>query len=379
MSRDQFLEGMSHAACTVSVITTDGDHGKEGVTVSAMCSVSADPPSLLVCVHHQSRACEALRNNGVMCVNVLGDDQSHVSDTFAGRIPTEDGDHFSCAAWDTGETGAPMLENALVNFDCEIDEHFQFGSHYIFIGKTQGIRYREKGRALVYANRAYGKTVDLDNFISGADSSESDEANTLRVGCYSTLGPYFMPKLMAEFLQKQRVDFQLFEGSQPELINGLNEGRLDIALMYDFEESESFDCQLMQAVVPHVVLPAAHPLTELNEISLHDLAAEPMVLLDIAPSRDYFTQVFKDHGLTPNIAYWSPSFETVRGMVGNGLGYSLLASKPANSMSYDGSALTTRPLIETTTNGEIWLVSPKQERSAVVSDFAAFTQQWFSA
>ena len=61
MIRDNFLQGMAHAASTVSVITTDGAHGREGVTVSAMCSVSADPPSLLVCVHHLSKACEALQ------------------------------------------------------------------------------------------------------------------------------------------------------------------------------------------------------------------------------------------------------------------------------------------------------------------------------
>ncbi len=377
MSRDDFLEGMSHAACTVSVITTDGKHGKEGVTVSAMCSVSADPPSLLVCVHHQSKACEALRNNGVMCVNVLGDDQSHVSDTFAGRIKREDGDHFGCAQWHKGETGAPMLENALVNFDCNISEHFQFGSHYIFIGEAQGIRYRDKGRALVYANRAYGKTVDLESFISGAEGKQSAE-NTLRVGCYSTLGPYFMPKLMAEFLQKHKVNFQLFEGTQPELIDRLNQGHLDIALMYDFPQSEAYECTVLQSVTPHVVLPAAHPLTKQSVISLHTLAKEPMILLDIAPSREYFTQVFKDHGLEPNIAFWSPSFETVRGMVGNGLGYSLLASKPANSMSYDGSAIKTRPLQESTTHGEIWLVAPKGEKqSEAAKQFNQFSKNWF--
>ena len=52
--RDRFFEGMSHAASTVNIVTTGGHRGRGGVTVSAMCSVSADPPSLLLCVHHQS-------------------------------------------------------------------------------------------------------------------------------------------------------------------------------------------------------------------------------------------------------------------------------------------------------------------------------------
>ena len=88
MLRDRYLEAMSEAAATVSVVTTDGPAGRAGVTVSAMCSVSADPPTILVCVHHLSPACEAIRENGAFCVNVLGDGQSAISDTFAGRSTT---------------------------------------------------------------------------------------------------------------------------------------------------------------------------------------------------------------------------------------------------------------------------------------------------
>src|SRR5277367_7027258 len=85
--RQRFLSGMSHAACTVNVVTTDGVAGRHGVTVSAMVSVSADTPqpTLLVCIHHLSPVVTALLENGVFCVNVLRDDQAHISDNFAGR------------------------------------------------------------------------------------------------------------------------------------------------------------------------------------------------------------------------------------------------------------------------------------------------------
>src|SRR6202789_4634791 len=80
--RQQFLHGMSHAACTVNVVTTDGVAGRHGGTVSRMVSVSADTPqpTLLVCIHHLSPVAEALLKNGVFCVNVLRDDQAHISD-----------------------------------------------------------------------------------------------------------------------------------------------------------------------------------------------------------------------------------------------------------------------------------------------------------
>src|ERR1700677_1056122 len=85
--RQRFLNGMSHAACTVNVVTTDGRAGRHGVTVSAMVSVSAAPPrpTLLVCIHHKSAVADAVLQNGVFCVNVLRDDQSHISENFAGR------------------------------------------------------------------------------------------------------------------------------------------------------------------------------------------------------------------------------------------------------------------------------------------------------
>jgi DNA-binding transcriptional LysR family regulator len=95
-----------------------------------------------------------------------------------------------------------------------------------------------------------------------------------------------------------------------------------------------------------VLLPAAHPLVQKPAVALSDLAEEPMVLLDVPPSRSYFCDLFRNAGYEPNIRFRSPSFETVRGMVGHGLGYALLATKPANNMTYDGKALAARPLAD---------------------------------
>jgi len=154
MLRDRYLEAMSEAAATVSVVTTDGPAGRAGVTVSAMCSVSADPPTILVCVHHLSPACQAIRANGVFCVNVLGDEQSAISDTFAGRSPTPGGDKFDGTEWRALATGAPALVDPLVALDCRLVEHLRQGSHYIFIGEVADIALGN-GAPLVYAKRAY--------------------------------------------------------------------------------------------------------------------------------------------------------------------------------------------------------------------------------
>jgi len=82
--RGRFLLGMSHAACTVNVVTTDGPAGRHGVTVSAMVSVSADTPRRRCSsASTTKRGGRAVLENRVFCVNVLRDDQAHISDNFA--------------------------------------------------------------------------------------------------------------------------------------------------------------------------------------------------------------------------------------------------------------------------------------------------------
>ena len=153
--RDRFLEAMSRAATSVSVVTTDGPAGRAGVTVSAMCSVSADRPSLLVCIHQLSPACDTIKANGNFCVNVLRADQSAISDTFAGRMTERGGDKFRCATWRRLATGAPALERPLAAFDCTLMKHVAWGSHFVVIGDIVDVE-ADDGTPLIYVHRAYG-------------------------------------------------------------------------------------------------------------------------------------------------------------------------------------------------------------------------------
>ena len=159
MTRDRFLDAMSQAAAMVSLATTDGPAGRAGVTVSSLCSLSADPPSLLVCVHRKGRAVAAILENRRFCVTLLRQDQSHLSDVFAGRV--EAADKFACAEWQTLETGSPVLANALAAFDCDLAQHNLWGTHYVLVGEVRDVACLGVGDPLIYANRAYGAPVPL--------------------------------------------------------------------------------------------------------------------------------------------------------------------------------------------------------------------------
>jgi flavin reductase (DIM6/NTAB) family NADH-FMN oxidoreductase RutF len=160
VAAERFREAMRRMATGVSVITTDGPAGRFGVTVSSMCSLSLEPPSVLACVHHLSPALRAIVENGVFCANVLSVEQSHVSETFAGRLLELKDDKFACAEWGALATGSPVLNDALVAFDCRLSSAAEFGSHRILMGTVSDLIARD-GPPLIYADRGYRSVAHL--------------------------------------------------------------------------------------------------------------------------------------------------------------------------------------------------------------------------
>lgn len=344
--KQKFLAGMSQAAATVNIVTTDGPSGRFGVTVSAMSSVSADTekPTMLVCVNETSSSAKPMLENGVFCVNVLRDDQASISDYFAGRFKTADGDKFSCATWAPMTTGAPRLVDPLVAFDCKIHTVHKVGTHHIMIGMVQDVYVHDSGAALIYANRSYGVPLRIPPSVAPAAGA----AETLRLGAYHTFGPYVVPEILGKLAaDKRTIDLRLVEGDQRRIMEGLKAGDIDVALIHDFWQlGTDIVTEKLAALTPYVLLSDNDPLADKPTLSLAELATAPMVLLDASPGGEMTLGLFKERGLTPNVRFRSSLFEMVRGMVGHGLGYSILVTRPAFNMTYDGRALTTRPITD---------------------------------
>ncbi|ALE88740.1 flavin reductase [Pseudomonas versuta] len=160
-----FRNSMAMLGGAVSVITTDGAAGRFGFTASAVCSVTDQPPTLLVCMNRSSYSNVHFKSNGVLSVNVLSADHQRISGVFANRELDMDA-RFSCARWSTLESGAPLLDEALVNFDCRIAQAHEVGSHTIFYCEVVGIRNGESQEGLVYFNRAYHRLGDASKAAS---------------------------------------------------------------------------------------------------------------------------------------------------------------------------------------------------------------------
>ena len=138
-----FREAMSRAATGVNVITTNGIGGSVGLTVSAMCSVSLEPASLLVCVYGESPARHAIERNQCFAANVLANDQQDIALCFAGQVRELRHDRFAIAKWYPLATGSWGLPDAVAVFDCLVDRQYEYGTHSIFVGTVQECHARD--------------------------------------------------------------------------------------------------------------------------------------------------------------------------------------------------------------------------------------------
>ena len=153
MDQATFRQGMSNLGAAVNVITTHGKAGQAGFTASAVCSVTDSPPTLLVCLNRSASVFETFKTNKVLCVNTLAAHQTELSNIFGGKTPMSE--RFSRGTWSTLSTQAPVLDDALVSFDCEVVQSMSVGSHDVLICQVKAMQKNEGQNALMYFNRTY--------------------------------------------------------------------------------------------------------------------------------------------------------------------------------------------------------------------------------
>lgn len=150
-----FREAMARLGAAVNVISTDGKAGRTGFTATAVCSVSDQPPTLLVCLNRRSRGTPVLRENGVFCVNTLAADAEAIADMFAGRGGAAGEERFQVGEWMTLSTGAPVLRSAAVAFDCRTIDVKTVATHNVFFAVVEAVHIGDSCPALVYHDRCY--------------------------------------------------------------------------------------------------------------------------------------------------------------------------------------------------------------------------------
>lgn len=157
--RKAFIAAMRRVASSVTVVTTYGPAGRYGATVSAFTSVSADPPTVLICLFASSRIAEAVIRNQKFCVNVLPETAAQIADRFAGRHDTWIDDRFAGIELIDGcET--PHITGA-TTFECRFDQSMRSGSHLIVTGHVCAVQ-DEEAAPLAYRDGGYHRVIPHD-------------------------------------------------------------------------------------------------------------------------------------------------------------------------------------------------------------------------
>ncbi len=155
--RDAFRAAMRHLVGGVSIVTMGSGADRRGMTATSVTSLSAEPPSLIVCIKQSASGLPLLRNHGFFGVSILGHDHQEIANRFSGRAGLDGEARFADAVWEGRPGYPPILADALASFECEVEDMIDRFSHTIVIGRVTESRAFGGDGALVYWRAAYGR------------------------------------------------------------------------------------------------------------------------------------------------------------------------------------------------------------------------------
>jgi flavin reductase (DIM6/NTAB) family NADH-FMN oxidoreductase RutF len=151
---DLLRQAMRHWTTGVSVVTSQFEGHRHGMTVNTFTSISLEPPVVVVTLANRTRTCQLVQASGIFGVTILSEEQGEISDRFAGRVPDGD-DRFHDLSLFSMKSGAPLLEGGLAFLDCQVVHTYSMPNSTLFVGEVLAARYEQGGNPLVYLNRKY--------------------------------------------------------------------------------------------------------------------------------------------------------------------------------------------------------------------------------
>jgi DNA-binding transcriptional LysR family regulator len=232
----------------------------------------------------------------------------------------------------------PSISASIAQLEAEFGVQLFVRKHSHALALTAGGRLflKEAARLLNDADALHDIAGDIAEKVRGP----------LAIGCLLTFAQIVLPALRKTFEDAYPdVRVRQFERNQGQLFEMLQRGEIDAALTYDLELSQDMTFEPLMQLPAYVMLPAAHRLAAKAGITPEELVDEPMVLLDLPYSREYFLSAFQPRGLRPKIVERTGDIAVMRSMVANGFGYGIANMRPLNTMSPDGKLLVFVPLL----------------------------------
>ena len=146
---------MAHLPAAVNIVTTDGPHGRVGITVSAACSVTDSPPTMLVCINQKSTNHDIFHKNGRVCVNVLSGEHEALAMDFSGATKVSMAERFAWDIWEEDDHSVPVLRDALVKIVGRVSSSVVRGTHSVIFIEVDRVEVDESAESLVYFQRRF--------------------------------------------------------------------------------------------------------------------------------------------------------------------------------------------------------------------------------
>jgi len=280
----------------------------------------------------------------------------------------------------TAEAGSVSLAAKRLNLsqaalsEALIDLEQELGIDLFVRHKARGVTMTSASRQLLAEARQLVRHAE--DFQALVHSAGPDLAGELIVGCFPTLLPFVMPKLLDGFqVSHPEVTIRFVEDSQLNLEQAMLAGTIDLSVLYDIDVGQALEKRPLFVCTPYVLLSPEHRLAKSNEpVELAQLVDDQLIQIDVLPGRNDY--VFGTVGLMPRIAHRTTNFELVRALVARNLGYAVLIQRPKYDITYEGLPLVVRPIANSIPPLTVVFAWPKTiHLHRRVAEFAAFGMQ----
>ena len=224
--------------------------------------------------------------------------------------------------------------------------------------RSKGVTPTEEGR--YFYSRVSVLLLDLKDAIESIHQTELQ--GEVKVGCFSTLAPFWIPSII-EKLNSDHPSLHtlISEYKAPELAQAILSRDLEAGISYNFTFDPRLSFTRISSAPLYIGLPTEHHLAKRASIHLEELATEPLILLNMGLSENYFLSIFETLSLTPSIKYKFGSYEAVRSMVARGHGYCLLNQKPTHGFTNEGLSIASMPLADDVGELEVGILTRRNE------------------
>ncbi|WP_347822782.1 LysR family transcriptional regulator [uncultured Planktomarina sp.] len=234
---------------------------------------------------------------------------------------------------------------------------------------AKGITPTSAGREALQLIRTY--LNQTRQFESELQSQGGDDAGLVRIACYATAAPTFLPPILKSITENfPGISVKVMEGNMMAILDYLENGEVDLVFTYDRHVPPAQAFEPLFSAPPYALISKSDAVSQLGSITFEQLSKKPMIMLDLPYTRDYFLELFRARGLEPELSHSTRSSEIAQALVEGDFGYTLLNIQPRTYSAKDSrfraipiSDSTDVPIFGIATLGN--LRQPKNVRSFI--------------